>query len=570
MVKGLQFNDAYTVTVTETPASDADADLTPPAPVSGVVLTTTCSHSNGTPVVDPSDLRYSILEGDPTLFSIGESSGEFSVADQPFDYEEQPWYLVHLLCYLDSDPSSNGTGAVNVTIGPVNEYLPEITPSTTTIALLREDDPVGKVVAALAPRNAPFTYSATDRDDGPDGRILFDLTQGDSFQNQQVFDLDPDTGTLTLKRALDVDGLPGDETFDRLDVSITACNEGIPVSICNNIALTVFITAADDNDPQFLRSQYRASVLESALNGTLVVQANCVDEDKGIGSTESIAFGSGTPNSVLETFEVNSTGAVLLKGELDYRNTTGYQFQLVCSDGDTTATTQVTVTVLPVNDNPPHFTEDRYEFSVERTSPTGHTVGQVEATDEDVGTGNNITYSIETNSNFAINAETGEITVEDYVLAIEGSSFDMKVYASDGELSVSATVHIRVTGPLTVLEIAVVSASVVLQLILMAIMICCCCYCCIWKSNLRYEHAFVHSLYALSCTCKAGCLLVAMHSSGGRALTAKVRDPQFNPGWLPVFHSSLKIFPSLSSCICLAIYMPTIRHSITICNWHNY
>ena len=31
------------------------------------------------------------------------------------------------------------------------------------------------------------------------------------------------------------------------------------------------------------------------------------------------------------------------------------------------------------------------------------------------------------------------------------------------------------------------------------------------------------------------------HSSGGRALTTKVRGPWFNPGWLPVFHSSLKI-----------------------------
>ena len=33
------------------------------------------------------------------------------------------------------------------------------------------------------------------------------------------------------------------------------------------------------------------------------------------------------------------------------------------------------------------------------------------------------------------------------------------------------------------------------------------------------------------------------------ALTAKVRGPRFNPGWLPVFHVSQKIFPSLSSCI---------------------
>ena len=33
------------------------------------------------------------------------------------------------------------------------------------------------------------------------------------------------------------------------------------------------------------------------------------------------------------------------------------------------------------------------------------------------------------------------------------------------------------------------------------------------------------------------------HSSGGRSLTAKVRGPWFNPGWLPVFHSSLKNIP---------------------------
>ena len=31
-------------------------------------------------------------------------------------------------------------------------------------------------------------------------------------------------------------------------------------------------------------------------------------------------------------------------------------------------------------------------------------------------------------------------------------------------------------------------------------------------------------------------------SSGGSALTAEVRGPQFNPGWLLVFHSLLKAF----------------------------
>ena len=51
---------------------------------------------------------------------------------------------------------------------------------------------------------------------------------------------------------------------------------------------------------------------------------------------------------------------------------------------------------------------------------------------------------------------------------------------------------------------------------------------------------------------------------------AKVRGPRFNPGWLPVFHSSLKIFPSLSSCMPLGIdiYMYTyivVVNKVSIC-----
>ena len=57
------------------------------------------------------------------------------------------------------------------------------------------------------------------------------------------------------------------------------------------------------------------------------------------------------------------------------------------------------------------------------------------------------------------------------------------------------------------------------------------------------------------CTCSdiencEGWLSPSGHSSGGRALMAKVRGPRFNPGWLLVFHSSLKILPSLFSCTC--------------------
>ena len=477
---GLRFSDdKYLVTVTETPASDTDdeiyVDSMEPTPVSGVVLTAICTQSDGNPVADSSDLRYSVTEGGVSVFSIDVMSGEFSVADQPFDYEEEPWYLVSLLCYLDSDPGTNGTGAVNVTIGPVNEYLPEIESSSTT-GTIPETAPVGTVIAAVDSSTGPLlSYRATDRDNGPDGIIKYSF----SDRAMQQFGLDENTGTLTLRQHLDIDNLPHDITFERLEIGVSGCNSGIPISLCKSIVFIVFVTSVNEHDPRFQQSQYIETTPESSPNGTVVEQVTCVDEDNGHGSIQSILFHNETSELVLAAFRLNSTGAVVLQGSLDYEEgAVSYQFQVVCSDGVTEARAQVSVVVLPVNDNPPHFTEERYQFSVQRSSPAGHSVGQVQAVDEDISIGSNITYSIQDSTNFNINPQTGEITIEDNILYLEGSKFDFTVLAFDGEFTDRVTVHIVVTGPLSLLEIGVTSAvALLLILITFAVCVCaCCCY----------------------------------------------------------------------------------------------
>ena len=69
---GLRFsNDTYNATVWETPADDAvEAALgsNPPTPMTGVILTPICVEYNGT-AVTATDLRYSIVEGNTTLFT---------------------------------------------------------------------------------------------------------------------------------------------------------------------------------------------------------------------------------------------------------------------------------------------------------------------------------------------------------------------------------------------------------------------------------------------------------------------------------------------------------------------
>ena len=72
-------------------------------------------------------------------------------------------------------------------------------------------------------------------------------------------------------------------------------------------------------------------------------------------------------------------------------------------------------------------------------------------------------------------------------------------------------------------------------------------YTCTAAHNCRYMYSSpdMTVLIAHSAEDCEGWLSHGGHSSGGRALTAKARGPRFNPGWLPVFLSSLQIFLSL-------------------------
>ena len=64
-----------------------------------------------------------------------------------------------------------------------------------------------------------------------------------------------------------------------------------------------------------------------------------------------------------------------------------------------------------------------------------------------------------------------------------------------------------------------------------------------------------------------------VHSSGGRALTAKVRGPRFNPGWLSVFLSSLKkysqAFPHVHTCVYMYMYIHVCTVTVHTCMYCN-
>ena len=470
-MRGLRFTDApYVARVSETPVAGAPIDPTLPPPVTGLLLRVQCTHQDGTPVSGSNSLNYSIDGTNYGRFHVNSVNGDFSVSAEPFDYEKNTSYLVGLLCYLKSDPNNFGTGSVNISILPVNEYVPEITSSQYFFSIF-EDTNVGTVLASpIRQDGATFTYTAKDQDEGPDKIIIYYLdgeNANDTQRIQQFFDIDKYTGRITLKQALELDDLLIETPFLTLHLSITACNDGIPFSSCKNIAPSVFITTSNDNDPMFLQPQYSARINESASNGTLVGQVLCEDKDKGVGKLDSIELDP-RENDI---FEVTSTGAILLRYELDYENITSYQLTVVCSDGFNIDTAHVDVTILPVNDNAPTFPMDIYDISARRDtpSPADKILYTFQAEDADQDIGSTITYSLSSSSHFEIDSESGELTMKDYVYTEEGGAFEFNVIASDGEFETTAKVRVSLTGLLSVPEWSFVGLGGVGLLIILVV-----------------------------------------------------------------------------------------------------
>ncbi len=169
---------------------------------------------------------------------------------------------------------------------------------------------------------------------------------------------------------------------------------------------------------------------------------------------------------------------MFLNGTLDYDESDALNLTFRCSDTENLEDfSTIVVTVTADNDNIPHFQSSNYSFSVDRIDlPSDHSIGQVTAEDGDVGYGGAITYSIESNSYFGIDAEDGTVTLTGHLLAVEvGSSLELTVQVSDGEYTDTATVSISVSGPLSVLDIILLEAGFVFLLLL-----CCLFCCCLW------------------------------------------------------------------------------------------
>ncbi|XP_067255084.1 protocadherin gamma-C5-like [Chanodichthys erythropterus] len=264
---------------------------------------------------------------------------------------------------------------VEIEIQDINDNAPNFHTKYATL----------KIYELIAP-GARFTLeSAEDLDVGSNSLKSYTLSNNIFFR----------INVKTLKDGRMVPELVVEKPLDREKQSthkliLTALDGGNPVRSGTSV-LQIIVQDINDNEPTFEVAAYKASVLESAIAGSSVIQIKATDLDEGPNAEIQYSFGAHTPELVRNVFGVNAeTGEITVTGNLDYETKKTYTFDVCAKDKgnpELEGQSSVQIDIIDENDNPPEI----ILTSLPSPVPENATVGTVVAliTVKDLDSGNN-------------------------------------------------------------------------------------------------------------------------------------------------------------------------------------
>ena len=260
-----------------------------------------------------------------------------------------------------SDGANTTDLAMTVTLTPVNDNAPSFTSADSV----------------NVPENttAVLTVHATDAD-VPAQTVGYGITGG---ADAVKFTVNPVSGALSFLSAPDYDG-PSDVDGNNVYVVEVTANDGAGNTTSQTISVTV--TPVNDNAPSFTS----ADSVNVPENTTAVLTVHATDADA---PSQTVGYGiTGGADAV--KFTINPvSGALSFLSAPDYESPSDadgnnvYVVEATANDGAGNTTSQtISVTVTPMNDNPPSFTSTDSVNVPENTTA----VLTVHATDADVPT----------------------------------------------------------------------------------------------------------------------------------------------------------------------------------------
>ncbi|NXP95883.1 PCDGA protein, partial [Passerina amoena] len=361
------------------------------------------------------------------------------VLAKALDREEAAFHELVLRASDGGDPARTGTARIRVTVLDANDNAPVFSQAEYTVRV-PEDVPVGSVLV---------TVTATDADEGLNGHMKYSFKKI-TEKASQIFQLDLNTGAITLTRNLDFEDLKSSE----MEIQV---RDGGDLSDIAKVLITV--TDVNDNAPELTVSSAVSEISEDAPAGTVIALLHVQDRDSGANGEVRCSLDGGVPFRLEKSYQ--DYYRVVTARELDREQVPEYNVTVRAADGGSPAlqsSAVLALRVLDVNDNAPVFSEERYSARVAENNAAGALVLTVRATDADWGQNARVRYrlaegrvrgaplsSYVSPGLFRVGLHSGEVRTARSPLARDAARHSLLVLVRDhGRPALSATATLSV------------------------------------------------------------------------------------------------------------------------------
>ncbi|XP_061103933.1 protocadherin Fat 3-like [Conger conger] len=400
-------------------------------------------------------ITYSIASLQPLPFNIDPLTGVLRTTKE-LDFESECEIYTFLVRASDWGSPYRRESEVNVTISLAN--INDNKPVFEKIAcrgMLSRDFPIGKVI---------ITMSAIDLDE--EEPIKFKLISGNE---QDFFNLNPDSGILSLRRSLAtanpknavfnlkmiatdgesfsvptfvnisvLRGRMGSKSFKCRETRIaqklaekqlkaTSCSEPITEERNSDVF------SVNRQTPQFESFPSDISVQEDLKAGASVLKIKAYDGDSGFNGKILYAISDGNKDNCF-SIDIES-GLIKVFLPMDREETDKYLLNITIWDlgqPQKSSWRLLNVNVEDANDNEPRFLQESYSAVIPEDTPIGSEVTKVQATDSDSGPNGEIYYTLLPSATpFGIHSSSGIVYVAEPLDREYISTFSLRIEARD-------------------------------------------------------------------------------------------------------------------------------------------
>ncbi|XP_071426406.1 protocadherin alpha-2-like isoform X6 [Pithys albifrons albifrons] len=274
---------------------------------------------------------------------------------------------------------------------------------------------------------------ASDADIGSNAQLSYTLSPSEYFSlHLQRSEEYRESLFLVLTKPLDRETIPVHQL-------VLTASDGSRPPLTGTVELVISVLDANDNAPQFNQSVYKVQLLESAVEGTLVVRVNATDPDVGSNSELSFSASNTFPEKGLKLFLLNPvTGEIRLTGRLDYEDIRSYEIQIEATDKGTPPLSghcKVVVEVMDVNDNAPEVWVTSLSVPVPEDASVGTMVALLSVSDRDSGANGRVRCWVWPSGPFGLEATFAgsySLVLREALDRERVSEYEVEVRAEDG------------------------------------------------------------------------------------------------------------------------------------------